>query len=68
MPEVKESLEEMDKRYEELFKKIDSKSSGKIDISDLTTQLKDLGVCPQSLSQHAKVFFIKFVFLSKPMR
>lgn len=55
MPDLKESLEEMDKRYEDLFKKLDKGSSGKIDISDLTSQLKELGVCPKSLSQHAEV-------------
>lgn len=55
MPPKNESSEEMDKRYENLFKKLDKSSSGRINIVDLTTKLRELGLCPKSLNQHAEV-------------
>lgn len=40
-----ESVEDMDERYAELFKKLDKGSDGRIDIKDLTDELKELGMC-----------------------
>lgn len=40
-----ESSEDMDERYNELFKKLDKGSDGRIDIKDLTDELKELGMC-----------------------
>lgn len=57
MPPKNESAEEMDKRYENLFKKLDKGSTGRVDIVDLTNKLRELGVCPKSLNQHAEVTF-----------
>lgn len=42
---VLESQEEMEERYSDLFKKLDKGSDGRIDIKDLTSELKELGVC-----------------------
>lgn len=40
-----ESSEDMDERYAELFKKLDKGGDGRIDIKDLTDELKELGMC-----------------------
>lgn len=40
-----ETLEDMEERYNDLFKKLDKGGDGRIDISDLTTELSRLGVC-----------------------
>lgn len=45
MPSVVESSEEMEERYTDLFKKLDKGADGRIDIKDLTSELKELGVC-----------------------
>lgn len=45
MPTVVESAEDMEERYTDLFKKLDKGGDGRIDIKDLTSELKELGVC-----------------------
>jgi Ca2+-binding EF-hand superfamily protein len=40
-----ETAEDMEERYGDLFKKLDKGRDGRIDISDLTSALKELGVC-----------------------
>lgn len=45
MPSIVESAEDMEERYTDLFKKLDKGGDGRIDIKDLTTELKELGVC-----------------------
>lgn len=45
MTQETESLQEVEERYNELFKKLDKGGDGRIDIKDLTSELKELGVC-----------------------
>lgn len=45
MPSIVESAEDMEERYTDLFKKLDKGGDGRIDIKDLTSELKELGVC-----------------------
>lgn len=46
MPHKIESFEDSEQRYAELFKKLDKGGDGRIDIKDLSSELKDLGVSP----------------------
>lgn len=46
MPQKIESFEDSEQRYAELFKKLDKGGDGRIDIKDLSGELKELGVCP----------------------
>lgn len=46
MPQKIETFEDSEQRYAELFKKLDKGGDGRIDIKDLSSELKDLGVCP----------------------
>lgn len=45
MTQEVETLQEVEIRYGELFKKLDKGGDGRIDIKDLTSELKELGVC-----------------------
>lgn len=42
---LEESNEDMEERYSELFNKLDKGRDGRIDIKDLSSALKELGVC-----------------------
>lgn len=43
-------------RYSDLFKKLDKDGNGKIDIKDLSTELKELGVCESYAQVSFRVF------------
>lgn len=45
MPLEIETAQEVEERYADLFKKLDKGGDGRIDIKDLTGELKELGVC-----------------------
>lgn len=45
MTQENETLQEVEERYSELFKKLDKGGDGRIDIKDLSSELKELGVC-----------------------
>lgn len=45
MPQETETLQQVEERYADLFKKLDRGGDGRIDIKDLTSELKELGVC-----------------------
>ena len=50
-----ETLQEVEVRYNDLFKKLDKGGDGRIDIKDLTSELKELGVC----ESYAEVNIVK---------
>lgn len=56
MPQIAETFEDSEQRYSELFKKLDKGGDGRIDIKDLTSELKELGVCESyaAVSFHRK--------------
>lgn len=54
MPQETETLQQVEERYADLFKKLDRGGDGRIDIKDLTSELKELGVCVS----YAEVIFL----------
>lgn len=59
MPQETETLQEVEERYADLFKKLDKGGDGRIDIKDLTSELKELGVC----ESYAEVNFSRLKYL-----
>lgn len=59
---TQETQEDMEERYNDLFKKLDKGGDGRIDIKDLTSELKELGVC-ESYAAVMKIFHRKFFLL-----
>lgn len=64
MPSVVESAEDMEERYTDLFKKLDKGGDGRIDIKDLTSELKELGVC-ESYAAVIKIFQSRVINCAK---
>jgi hypothetical protein len=59
-----ETVEMSEERYSDLFKKLDKGGDGRIDISDLTSELKELGVC-ESYAAVRQRRRIQVLFLGK---
>lgn len=59
MPQKIETFEDSEQRYADLFKKLDKGGDGRIDIKDLSSELKDLGVS-QSYAEVRKFSHRKF--------
>lgn len=57
MPQKVESFEDSEQRYTDLFRKLDKGGDGRIDIKDLSSKLKDLGVCSSYAEVSRKFFF-----------